>query len=182
MPVNSHAALWQNTGSSATNDQENQTAPLLLNSHLVGSKMEGGEAIPGQSGRTQAFQNKRADVGLVACAKGLRYILCGITSKCVLNALFTPAMVLCQRSSSSKNVRQCLLILPPTFVKELLIARAGQAYLHIRSKDAAATAPSQSCSSDSLSGTLRQNWATGEPTSPTCDNRHTNVGTLRRRR
>lgn len=33
------------------------------------------------------------------------------------------ALILCQRSSSCKNVRQPLLILPPTFVKELLITR-----------------------------------------------------------
>lgn len=51
-------------------------------------------------------------------------IFYAVSHQNVLNAPFTPATALCQRSSSSKNVRQFLLILPPTFVKELLITRA----------------------------------------------------------
>lgn len=53
--VNLHATLWQNVDSSTTNDKEKQIALLVFISHLVGSKMEGGEAIPGQTGRAEAF-------------------------------------------------------------------------------------------------------------------------------
>lgn len=43
--------------------------------------------------------------------------------KCTVHSC--PASILCQRSSSCKNVCQPLLILPPTFVKELLITRVA---------------------------------------------------------
>ena len=37
--------------------------------HLVSGQMEGSESIPGQSGRTQAFEHQGANVGLVTCSQ-----------------------------------------------------------------------------------------------------------------
>lgn len=44
--------------------------------------------------------------------------------KCTVHSC--AASILCQRSSSCKNVRQPLLMRPPTFVKELLITRVAR--------------------------------------------------------
>lgn len=40
-----------------------------FNAHLVSSQVECSETIPGQSGRTQAFEHQAADMGLVSCTQ-----------------------------------------------------------------------------------------------------------------